>query len=615
MLAVDASQEKFSIIILHSNDLHSHEDSFVEHGKNIGGIPRIAYLIKQAKKNNPNVLAVDAGDIFQGTGYFETYKGETDVECLNKAGYDVYTIGNHEFDEGPDNLAKQLKLAKFDVVNCNMDLSGEPALQAIVKHSVVKEVGGQKIGFIGVITPTLKEVAPKSGNVKIISAGAHWMDPIAAEVENLHKQGVNKIILVSHSGVDLERLLGGIPGVDVVVGGHSHTRLDEAIIVDHADGSKAMVVQTGCYGRALGRLELTFDKDGNLIMPESKYHLIDITDRIFEDADLKAYVTEKGKPFAALSKEILATAEANFDNRFKMYPTDSPIGDLVCDALFDAGIKYGVTIALQNRGGMRSGMDEGPISLEKIREILPFQNRLLIATVTGKALMGALENSIKAVAGGATGGRFLDVHGLKFAWDPTLELGHRIVFAYAQNKEGNYEPIDPEQLYRIGMNDYSFNGGEEYDFKDAKDIVDTGLRLSTVFEDYLKKVGRVSPAIPSRFLRVSHNIAKRQNDGGNDRILIDYPAPEAELSIVCGTDKGVSFLKKEGVVPLENPRLLRTTKTDDGGRLEIPVKEIRAKEHGEKGGADEHLWVSMILKARDKDGTTTKIISEPIQLH
>jgi 5'-nucleotidase len=492
-----------------------------------------------------------------------------------------------------------------------LDLSGEPDLQALVKHSVVKEVGGQKIGFIGVITPSLKEVAPKLGGVKVISPGAHWMDPVVAEVENLKKQGVNKIFLVSHSGVDMERLLGGIPDVDVVVGGHSHTRLDDAIIIDHPDGSKAMVVQTGCYGRALGRMDLTFDKDGKLIMPESKYRLIDIGERIFEEPDVKAYVTEKGKPFAALSTTILAQAEANFDNRFKMYPTDSPIGDLIADALFDAGINQGVTITLQNRGGMRGGLDQGPISLEKVREILPFQNKLMIATVTGKSLLAALENSIKAVAGGATGGRFLDVHGLKFAWDPTLELGHRILYAYAQGKEGNYEPINPDELYRIGMNDYSFNGGEEYDFKDAKDVVDTGLRLSTIFEDYLKKVKKVTPVPPDRFLRVSSNIAKKRSDAKGDVIDIDYPSPGAELTVIAGDDKGVSFLKQHGVVPLSNPYVLRNTKTDDGGRLTIPIDDLTAKIKDKNSAA---LWVSMILKARDKDGTTTRIVSVPIQL-
>lgn len=582
----------------------------MEEGKSVGGLPRIAHIIRTTRKNYPNVLVVDAGDIFQGTGYFENYQGETDVECLNRAGYDVYTIGNHEFDVGSANLGKLLKRAKFDVVDCNLDVSAEPDLRQVVKHSVVKEIGGQKVGFIGVITPVLKELAPLLGGVKVIEPGPHWMDPVIAEVDKLKKQGVNKIILVSHCGTPLETQLAQIPDVDVVIGAHSHTRLDKAIVIDHPDGSKAMVVQTGCYGRALGRLDLVFDNDGKLIMPETKYRLIDITDRIFEEPDLKAYVTEKAEPFIALTKTILASAEANFGG--KLYPTDSPMGDLVCDAYVDACSKYGATISLQNRGGIRGSFEQGPINLERVHEILPFVNELTVATVTGKTLLNALENSVK-VASGGLGGRFLEVHGLKFAWDPALEQGHHIVYAYAENKEGRYEPVVAENLYRIVINSFSFKGGEEYDFKGAKDVVDTGLKMSNTVADYLKKMKKVSPLAPERILSVSSTIARRKTDDKNDLITIDYPCAGSELSVVAGSDRGVSFLNKVGVVPLTAPRLVRTMKTDESGHLEIPVSSLSAD--GQKKSSDEHLWLSMVLKARDKGGNTARIVSVPMQIH
>ena len=116
----------FSLTILHSNDLHSHEDSFLEE-KDVGGMPRIAHLIRAAKKNNPNVLAVDAGDIFQGTGYFELYKGETDVECLNLGGYNILHHGQPRQDLTRDRQiwASSSSGAKFDVVNCNLDVSSK----------------------------------------------------------------------------------------------------------------------------------------------------------------------------------------------------------------------------------------------------------------------------------------------------------------------------------------------------------------------------------------------------------------------------------------------------------------------------------------------------------
>jgi hypothetical protein len=250
-----------------------------------------------------------------------------------------------------------------------------------------------------------------------------------------------------------------------------------------------------------------------------------------------------------------------------------------------------------------------------VREVLPFQNKLIVATVTGKALMRALENAMSAVAGGQTGGRFLDVHGLKFAWDPTLELGHRIVFAFAQNKEGVYEPIAADELYRIAMNDFSFNGGEGYDFKDAKDVIDTGLRLSTVLENYLKKKKQIAPALPDRFMRVSTNIAKLVPDSKGDYIAIDYPAPESTVTVLSGTDRSISFMKKIGTVPLANPELLQTLKTGEDGRAQLKVSELATKGSGKASKGNSSDWICVILQTRDPQGNSTKIVSVPLHLH
>lgn len=564
---------------------------------------RIAHLIKTTKKNTKNVLAVDAGDIFQGTPYFETYKGETEVESLNKAGYDVYTIGNHEFDEGSKNLGEKLKAAKFDVISANLDASAVPDLAAIVKPSVIKTIDGEKVAFIGMITPVLNEMAPRLDGVKVTGTGKNWLDPLRSEVAKMKSQGVNKVFVVSHCGVDQEKEMAeNIPEIDVVVGGHSHTRLDKPIIVKHTDGSTAYVVQTGCYGRALGRLDLTFDKKGELVVPQSKYRLINITDKIFQDGDLQAYLNEKGKPFAALATTFIANATGNFDNKFKNYPWDSPIGDLICDALADAGSEYGATIALQNRGGIRGPLEQGQVSIQRVREILPFANRLMVATLKGDALLQVMEKSVS----GMLGARFLDVHGLKFAYDPSKDPGKRIVFAFAQNKEGQWERIAPNELYRIGVNDFTFGGGEGYEFKDPKDVVDTKLRLSTVMEKYLEKKKVVSPEPPSSMMPVDSNLAKLDS-GKAKSILVNYSAPGAELSIVKGSGEGVSFIKKIGIVPLMSPVVYQQTKLDENGQYKIDIAQIAAKSKGE-------TWVSVILKARDKNGNTTRVASAPIKV-
>src|ERR1700733_13403006 len=145
----DGQQTKpdLQMTILHTNDLHAHDEVYVEKAKSVGGFARIGHLIRTLRKENPNTVVCDAGDIFQGTPLFAFYHGEVEVNNLNLMGYDVYTIGNHEFDDGPENLAKQLGKAKFAIVSSNMDNSNFPALEKLVKPSVIKIVGGEKEDF------------------------------------------------------------------------------------------------------------------------------------------------------------------------------------------------------------------------------------------------------------------------------------------------------------------------------------------------------------------------------------------------------------------------------------------------------------------------------------
>src|SRR5262249_215699 len=198
---------EFNLTILHSNDLHAHDECFMERGRSIGGIARIAHLIKVIKQNRKNVVAVDAGDFFQGTTLFQKYGGEVEISALNQSGYDIVTLGNHEFDNGPDELAKSLKEAKFTTISCNIDFSKVPELEALVQPSVVREIGGEKIAFIGAVTPELEHVSLRTAPAHIKAEGENWMQPIKAEVERYKHEGINKIILVTHCGVELDKEL------------------------------------------------------------------------------------------------------------------------------------------------------------------------------------------------------------------------------------------------------------------------------------------------------------------------------------------------------------------------------------------------------------------------
>jgi len=489
------STAAFYLTIIHTNDLHAHDVPFKDNGKLVGGLAKIDHLIESIRKERSNVLLVDAGDFFQGTPMFQRYGGDIEIETLNRIGYDVVELGNHEFDRGASYLAQRLQQAKFPVLACNLDCSRLPALKNIVKPSIVQEKQGEKIAFIGVITPDLAQKALNLDGVKIDSPQGNWLAPVNRQIKIYRGQGINKIIVVSHCGIELDKELAkNCPDVDVIVGGHSHTRLNKPIWIEHQDGSLTAIVQTGCYGKALGDTQIAFDSDGHILRNESKYHLINVNEDIAADPQLDTFLTEKEKPLLSLKDEIIGYSGGIFDNRFNVMSSDSAIGNLICDALAESGLSDGVQIALQNRGGIRAKIDKGPISEEKIQEILPFSNKVIYADISGKAIISAIEHSLS----GPLYGSFLDVHGLKIGYDKNRSAGNRIVYILAQTEAKEWLPINQNALYRIAVNDYTFKGGEGYDFSGAVNVEHSNKDLASVFHDYLLKYKNVKPHYGNR---------------------------------------------------------------------------------------------------------------------
>jgi 5'-nucleotidase/UDP-sugar diphosphatase len=614
----------FQFTILHTNDLHSHDEPFTENTRSIGGIARIGHLIRSIRKQEPNTVVVDAGDIFQGTPFFSKYHGAVEVHLLNEIGYDLFTIGNHEFDDGPENLAEQLKQAKFQIISANLDCSKFPPLGDLVKSSVVKEINGQKVGFIGCVTPDLETLALNRGEVKLKQKGPDWYQPIKDEVEKLKKEGINKIIILSHSGLDRERdLAKNIPDIDAVVGGHSHTRMDRPEIFEHPGVGTTVVVQTGSYGRALGKLHLAFDKDGKLVFPETTYHLINITDKIYEDADLKKYIDEKGQPLLALKKDVLGEAETDFDNKWLTMPWDSPLGDMVTDAIFESAKQYGATIAFENRGGIRARIDKGPISEETVQEMLPFDNRLTIGTITGDTLLKTVEHSVQK----AGGGRFLDVHGLKIAYDLKGDPGHRVVFALSEKKPGEeksgdekWVSIDPAKKYRIAINSYTFAGGEEYDFKTAENVKNLPDKMSDVFRAYLKKQPNNHASPPSRIVPVIATLARPEKNGTAVKVHVHADFPCAKAYLITGDGLGVDSVKittrseHDVAVPLAHPKIVRTEELEGKTVFDLsPPEGNDVRLSAGSNGVKKQLVIVIVEPAKGSAGKMQ--VSAPVDLN
>lgn len=610
--AYAADADNFTLTIIHTNDLHSHDEPYRLDGKIVGGAGRIGHVIRQLKEKNKDAFVVDAGDIFQGSMLYTHYHGAVEVELLNKLGYDIYTIGNHEFDDGPENLGQQLKNAKFDVVNANMDASKVPELEKVIKRSIVKKVGNQKIGFVGAITPDLETIANKLAPVKLKAKGDNWTDPIKAEVEKLKSEGIDRIVLVTHVGLTMERNLAkAIPDIDVIIGGHSHTRLTKPVIEQHADGTTTTIVQTGCYGRSVGCLKVSFDDKGVVEPNKTAYRLVDLNANIAEDADLVKYVAEMAKPLPENRYEVIASCSKTFPRKNLL--SDSAIGDLVCDALVDSGKEYGVTVAMHNRGGIRGNIQEGPITNADVQQIFPFDNFVVFATVNGATLKRNLEHSISE----GLGGRFLDVAGLKFAYDTKRKPGEKLIFVMVKDLKGNWAPIEDNGKYKMAMNHYNFDGGEGYDFSGADHVHTTKMRMSELMCAYLARVKNVAPNPSDRIVAVRDGLLEVKEPGSDgappDSLNLNGAAPSARLSLVAGSGRGVSTVYSAFPVPVENAHVISTgLKASPEGAYSWNDVAHLADRYAHKNGGD--VWFCVVAHPAKKDKVDETVITSPVKV-
>jgi 5'-nucleotidase len=264
--------ESNHITILHTNDVHSHIDPFpADHPRNanMGGVARRANLIESIRKENPNVLLLDAGDIFQGTPYFNYYGGELEFKLMSMLNYDLATMGNHDFDNGLEGFVAQLPHAKFEFVSANYDFKNT-MLDGIVKPYKIFTKNGIKIGVFG-LGVELEGLVDKKNYKETV-----YKDPIetAQEMTRILKydKKCDLIICLSHIGYSYKNepnkvsdlnLAAKTKDIDLIIGGHTHTFLDKPTIVKNLDGIDTLVNQVGCYGINLGRIDFYFDKDKN----------------------------------------------------------------------------------------------------------------------------------------------------------------------------------------------------------------------------------------------------------------------------------------------------------------------------------------------------------------
>ncbi len=511
----------FELRVLHTNDTHAHLDN----------IARRVTAIHTAR--NDHTLLLDAGDVFSGTLYFNQFNGLADLFFMNELKYDAMTFGNHEFDKGPGTLAEFIKQAKFPFVSANLDFSADADLKGLshselgkgepaqIYPAVIKEIAGEKVGIIGLTTPETSVLSSPGPDIKF----ADEVESAQKQVDALEAEGINKIIVLSHLGYTVDQQLAeAVDGIDIIVGGHSHTVLN-APEVHHADEEPTLIVQTGEYNQNLGQLDVTFDHDGKLTTWKGELIALDAKDDagnflIKSDAAAEAKLKEYAAPLEDLKKTVIGKTETDLDGeRGSVRKQETNLGDLIADGMRSKvmsivkvpDVKGYVTI--QNGGGIRASIKAGDITLGDLLTTMPFGNNLTALKMTGAEIVAALENGVSGVENGE--GRFPQVSGLRFYYDSTkpgeviddvtgekTQSGQRIVKVQIQNEGGTYSDIDPKAYYIVATNSFMASGGDFYaSMKQAKDdgrFYELNLVDYEVFHEYLDKVGTVKATTQGR---------------------------------------------------------------------------------------------------------------------
>ncbi|WP_085307855.1 bifunctional metallophosphatase/5'-nucleotidase [Planktotalea arctica] len=502
-LCAGIAQADYSLTILHTNDFHARFEPISKYdsgcgeednaeGKCFGGSARLVTALAEARARSNNSILVDGGDQFQGTLFYTYYKGKLAAEMMNKMGYDAMTVGNHEFDDGPEVLRGFMDAVNFPVLMSNADVSREELLADTLMKSTIIERGGEKLGLIGLTPHDTHELASPGPNIT-------FSDPVAAvqgEVDKLTEMGVNKIIVLSHSGFAVDKKVAAqTTGVDVIVGGHSNTLLsntqERAVDVYPVMVGNTAIVQAYAYGKFLGELNVSFNDAGEITQAVGEPIIMD--GAVAEDSDTKARITEAAAPLEEIRNKVVANAASAIEgDRAVCRVMECPMGNLVADAMLARVKDQGVEVAIANSGGLRASIDGGDVTMGEVLTVLPFQNTLSTFRVSGEVLVAALENGVSQIE--EVKGRFPQVAGISFTVDPAAEVGARV-----SNVMVGGAPIDPAKVYGVVSNNYVRNGGDGYKmFRDASDAYDFGPDLADVTAEYLAEQGPYTPYTDGR---------------------------------------------------------------------------------------------------------------------
>jgi 5'-nucleotidase / UDP-sugar diphosphatase len=510
----------YQLNILHINDLHSRIEAInksdatcsqkeADANECFGGIARVKSAIDAYRAANPsaNMLVLDAGDQFQGSLYYSTFKSAPVADFMNGIGFDAMAIGNHEFDDGPEELNKFIAALKFPIISGNTIAKAGSLLDGKYKGYVIKEMGGQKVGVVSVLATDSGETSSPGPDISFEDEIAYLKKAVA----DLQGQGVNKIVALTHVGYNKDKeIAAAVDGIDVVVGGHSHTYLSSTdpkssgpypTMVKNPSGAEIPVVTAYAYSKYLGDLTITFDDNGVVKSAAGAPKLLDAS--VKPDEAYVAKVKELGAPLEELKKKVVGASEGEINgDRKACRAVECSMGNLVADASLARVKDQGITIAIVNGGGLRASIDQGDVTMGEVLTVLPFQNTIATFQIKGADLKAALENGVSQIEDGA--GRFVQVGGMKYTFDRSKPVGSRV--SDVMVKEGDaFVALDPAKTYGVVTNNYVRGGGDGFKMfaTNAVNPYDFGPNLEQAVADYISANSPYKPYTDGRIKDVT----------------------------------------------------------------------------------------------------------------
>lgn len=472
-----------TLTIVHVNDVHGRVEENA--GSKELGFAKLKTKVDMMMEEDPNLLFLNAGDALHGTTLINLTNGEQMIEIMNTMGFDAMTPGNHDFNYGYEQLMKLKKMTEFPILGANIVHEGTNKSD-FDPYVIYTMDNGLKVGIFGLSTEETKyKSSPKN------SVGIEFRDVVStgkAMVAELQNK-TDLIIALVHLGDDASsvntsiKLANEVKGIDLIVDGHSHTKLPEGNLVNGT-----LIVQAEAYTKNIGIVKMEV-ADGKLtkatasLMPYEEAALLEA------DEEIVSMIAETKAVNDPIVSIVVGKTLVELDGvREHVRTGETNLGNLITDAM---RMSTGADVAFTNGGGIRASIDVGDITVNEILTSFPFTNTLAVIEVTGAELLAAIEHGVKDYP--AAAGQFPHVSGMKYTFDAGKPAGSRVTMVMIGD-----EALDPAKTYKVVTNDFMAIGGDGYTMFSNKPFVGEGGLLSDVLIEYVEANVEISPAVEGR---------------------------------------------------------------------------------------------------------------------